>query len=241
MGHHPRSRSTRRKGKRRLDLAGRLDPASRSRACHCPVSRGGGDAAVSREFNLRCKDFVAGGFVLPEAKGGAEWLDRDTWLVSSALGNGWRHFPVIRARPGSGSAGRTSRRLRSWPRSRRKAWGSGRDPTDTQDAETIHFVERPSFYETAVQIGDRTGPKMTLALPLDIDYAVAQTGSRSSGEATGRSEMSPIRKAPCSGSAFAHFLPATGTSEPSSSPKTGACCKTFTGSGTGSFWPSWMT
>lgn len=52
------------------------------------LSRGGGDAAVLREFDLVAKQFVAGGFMLPEAKGGIDWIDRDTLLVSSALGEG---------------------------------------------------------------------------------------------------------------------------------------------------------
>ena len=50
------------------------------------LSRGGADAAVTREFDLVEKRFVDGGFYLPEAKGGAAWLDTDTLLVSSALG-----------------------------------------------------------------------------------------------------------------------------------------------------------
>jgi prolyl oligopeptidase len=50
------------------------------------LSRGGADAAVTREFDLAEKRFVDGGFYLPEAKGGAGWLDADTLLVSSALG-----------------------------------------------------------------------------------------------------------------------------------------------------------
>lgn len=50
------------------------------------LSRGGADAAVTREFDLAEKRFVDGGFYLPEAKGEAVWLDADTLLVSSALG-----------------------------------------------------------------------------------------------------------------------------------------------------------
>src|SRR5215207_2817007 len=50
------------------------------------LSRGGADAAVIREFDLAAKRFVEDGFFLPEAKGGASWLDRDTLLVSTTLG-----------------------------------------------------------------------------------------------------------------------------------------------------------
>jgi prolyl oligopeptidase len=56
------------------------------RRCLIRMSRGGSDAAVTREFDLEEKRFVAGGFDLPEAKGTASWLDRDSLLVSSSLG-----------------------------------------------------------------------------------------------------------------------------------------------------------
>ena len=63
-------------------LPGTLDRAILS------LSRGGSDAVVLREFDMATKAFVADGFVLPEAKGGATWLDRDTLLLSSAFGTG---------------------------------------------------------------------------------------------------------------------------------------------------------
>jgi prolyl oligopeptidase len=50
------------------------------------LSRGGADAVVTREFDLVEKRFVDNGFALPEAKGGAAWLDRDRLLVSTTLG-----------------------------------------------------------------------------------------------------------------------------------------------------------
>ena len=50
------------------------------------LSRGGSDAAVLREFDLRTKTFLADGFVLPEAKGYVTWIDDDTLLLASAHG-----------------------------------------------------------------------------------------------------------------------------------------------------------
>jgi prolyl oligopeptidase len=61
-----------------------LPPAHRLGLMH--LSRGGSDAVVIREFDLVEKRFVESGFFLPEAKGGAAWLDEATLLVSSALG-----------------------------------------------------------------------------------------------------------------------------------------------------------
>ena len=50
------------------------------------LSRSGADAVVIREFDLAEKRFVNDGFYLSEAKGGADWVDENTLLVSSALG-----------------------------------------------------------------------------------------------------------------------------------------------------------
>jgi prolyl oligopeptidase len=50
------------------------------------LSRGGADAVVMREFDLVEKRFVEGGYDLPEAKGGAAWIDADTLLVAKTLG-----------------------------------------------------------------------------------------------------------------------------------------------------------
>jgi prolyl oligopeptidase len=50
------------------------------------LSRGGADAVEIREFDLVEKRFVEDGFALPEAKGGAAWLDKDRLLVSTTLG-----------------------------------------------------------------------------------------------------------------------------------------------------------
>jgi len=52
------------------------------------LSRGGGDAHVVREFDLQRRQFVKQGFVLPEAKGNAAWIDCDTLFVASDFGAG---------------------------------------------------------------------------------------------------------------------------------------------------------
>jgi prolyl oligopeptidase len=52
------------------------------------LSRGGADAAVTREFDMTTRQFVVDGFQLPEAKSGTEWEDEDTLLVSTDFGEG---------------------------------------------------------------------------------------------------------------------------------------------------------
>ena len=55
--------------------------------CLINLSRGGTDASVYREFDALAKRFVEDGFVLPEAKSGVAWIDRDTLFVGTNWGD----------------------------------------------------------------------------------------------------------------------------------------------------------
>lgn len=50
------------------------------------LSRGGADAVVVREFDMRTREFVTGGFELPEAKTQITWEDANTVLVGTDFG-----------------------------------------------------------------------------------------------------------------------------------------------------------
>ncbi|RIH67171.1 S9 family peptidase [Mariniphaga sediminis] len=52
------------------------------------LSKGGGDAVLIKEFDARTKSFEENGFTLPEAKGGASWIDENTLMVSTDFGDG---------------------------------------------------------------------------------------------------------------------------------------------------------
>ncbi len=56
--------------------------------CLVSLSDGGKDAVTIREFDRTSRTFVTDGFVLPESKGGASWIDADTLLVSRDFGPG---------------------------------------------------------------------------------------------------------------------------------------------------------
>ncbi len=56
--------------------------------CLITLSSGGSDAAVVREFDTKTKDFVSGGFTLPEAKSIVNWRDPDTLWVGTDYGPG---------------------------------------------------------------------------------------------------------------------------------------------------------
>jgi prolyl oligopeptidase len=132
------------------------------------LARGGGDAVVLREFDIAAKAFVGGGFHLPEAKGGAEWLDKDTLLLSSALGDGMA------------TASGYGRTVRLWQRGAEvtrapvlfettqdsmSAWAS---VDRTQGTERVWYVERPAFFDMITWLGDGAGPTAKLDLPVDI-------------------------------------------------------------------------
>ncbi len=132
------------------------------------LSPGGGDAVVLREYDLAQKRFVDGGFVLPECKGDAAWLDRDTLLLSAALGEG------MSTRSGY------ARTVRLWRR--------GTDPlaapvlfeTDegsmaawaqvdrTSGTERIAYGAQLGFFDTAMHLGDRRGAGHALDWPTDM-------------------------------------------------------------------------
>jgi prolyl oligopeptidase len=132
------------------------------------LSRGGSDAAVMREFDLTRKAFVEGGFDLPEAKGGADWLDIDTLLMSSTFGG-----EAMQTRSGY------ARTVRLWRR--------GTDPNDapvlfeisedkmltagsldrTATPPRLWFYDRAGFFDVNIWMGDRSGPQTRLDLPTD--------------------------------------------------------------------------
>lgn len=58
------------------------------RYCLVSLSNGGKDAVEIREFDTQKMQFVAGGFVVPEAKNRVTWWDKDTLAVGTDFGPG---------------------------------------------------------------------------------------------------------------------------------------------------------
>ncbi len=56
--------------------------------CMISLSPGGSDASEQREFDTKTKEFVSGGFSLPEAKSNVSWRDEDTLWVGTDFGTG---------------------------------------------------------------------------------------------------------------------------------------------------------
>ncbi|WP_196140206.1 prolyl oligopeptidase family protein [Aliikangiella sp. G2MR2-5] len=60
----------------------------RYESCLVSLSRGGADATVTREFNIKSRSFVKDGFFLPEAKSEVSWKDENTIYVGTNFGEG---------------------------------------------------------------------------------------------------------------------------------------------------------
>jgi prolyl oligopeptidase len=56
--------------------------------CMVSLSNGGKDAVELREWDHDQKAFIENGFYIPEAKGSASWVDKDTLIVSTDWGEG---------------------------------------------------------------------------------------------------------------------------------------------------------
>ncbi|HJU16552.1 MAG TPA: prolyl oligopeptidase family serine peptidase [Stellaceae bacterium] len=145
-------------------------PGSHDRAL-VRLSRGGADAVVLREFDLATRAFVPAGFALPEAKGGAAWLDRDTLLLTSALGAGmatqsgyartvrlWRRGADPLAAPIVFAAG--AEHMAVWA-----------DVDRDSAEECVWFSDRLGFFDGILWIGDRDGPRTRIDIPTDAALA----------------------------------------------------------------------
>jgi len=146
--------------------AATLPPEHRLGLVH--LSRGGADAAVVREFDLAKRSFVEGGFFLPEAKGGAGWVDQDTLLVSSAFGG-----EAFETRSGY------ARTVRRWRRGtpfaeapvvfecgRNEMAAFGWHEHSPKFPRTC-FMRRPDFFTNVFYVEDAGGTARPVDLPLD--------------------------------------------------------------------------
>ena len=132
------------------------------------LSRGGGDATVVREFDLKKKSFITNGFILPEAKNRVDFRDRNTLFVGTDFG------------PGSMTKSGYPRLVKEWKRgtplsqARTLFEGSADDVSVTgyrivDHGRQYEFIERtPTFFteEISVRRRDKWVP---IAKPADAE------------------------------------------------------------------------
>src|SRR5947209_3672712 len=132
------------------------------------LSRGGSDAVTLREFDIATKSFVADGFTLPEAKGGVDWLDQSTLLLSSAHGEG------MATSSGYARAVRLLRRSQPVEQAQiiiettadHMAMSGMTD--DTGAAPRTWIVDQIDFFNHAIWLRDAAGTTTKLDLPTGI-------------------------------------------------------------------------
>jgi prolyl oligopeptidase len=136
------------------------------------LSRGGADATVTREYDVTKRAFVEGGFFLPEAKGGASWIDIDTVYVGTDFG------------PGSMTTSGYPRIARLWKRGTALAAAAtvfegqptdvsvGASYDDTKGFER-HFVRRGiAFYRSQTFLRRADGTLVRIEIPEDANLDV---------------------------------------------------------------------
>jgi prolyl oligopeptidase len=142
-------------------------PGQHSRAI-LSLSRGGSDAVTLREFDIERKTFVTDGFTLAEAKSGVVWIDADTVLLSSALGDDMA------------TTSGYSRTVRLWRRGEpieraqvvfdvtADSMAAYCDVDRTSQQLRVWFIDRIDFFNCNLWLGDETGAKTRLDLPTSV-------------------------------------------------------------------------
>ncbi|AWI08486.1 prolyl oligopeptidase family serine peptidase [Ereboglobus luteus] len=138
-------------------------------------SRGGADADVVREFDLKTKTFVApgaGGFALPEAKSRVAWRDRDTLYVGTDFG------------AGSLTDSGYPRIVKEWKRGTPLASAATIFEADKTDMSVSAFrihdhgahydmiLRRPAFFTNEVLLRNPAGAWVRLDKPDDVSVGV---------------------------------------------------------------------
>lgn len=130
------------------------------------VSRGGSDAAVTREFSISQGAFVENGFDVPEAKGSTAWRDADALFVASADG------PNSTTQSGYPRTVRLLLRGQDLSQARTIFEGQATDigispATIVRDGKTYTFITRAvTFFESEHFLLDDAGEPQKLPLPM---------------------------------------------------------------------------
>ena len=135
--------------------------------CLVRLSPGGGDAVETREYDPQTRSFVAGGFELPVAKGGAVYLDSNSVLVATDFG------------PGTMTPSSYPRIVKLWhrgePLADAKTIFEGRPDDMAVMAQVFRgpygsvalIVRRPSFFKADYYVLRADGRTLRIPLPQD--------------------------------------------------------------------------
>ena len=131
------------------------------------LSRGGADATVVREYDLKTRSFVKGGFELPESKGELSWIDQDSVYVGTDFG------------PGTMTSSGYPRIVKLWKRGtplssaqvvfegRPTDVAVGAEYDDTKGFERHLIYRVPAFFRSEVFLKDKDGKLLKVEVPED--------------------------------------------------------------------------
>jgi prolyl oligopeptidase len=139
--------------------------------CLLLLSRGGADATVVREFDLKSKSFVKDGFSLPEAKSRVAWRGKDSVFVGTDFG------------PGSLTKSGYPRLVKEWkrgtplPEATLVYEGKPEDMSVTAYRDLTKgyerdFVSRRISFWTGAEFLRREGKLIKLEIPADALFSV---------------------------------------------------------------------
>ena len=146
------------------------------RRCLISLSPGGSDADVIREFDLATGQFVAGGFVVPEGKNSATWVDQDTLLVARVEGEG------TATRSGYPRTVREWRRGTPWSAATLVAEAAAADigigPFAVMDGDIrrVAISRNVGFYESRVSMRAPDGRWVDLPAPQTAEFQDVVSG-----------------------------------------------------------------
>lgn len=133
--------------------------------CMISLSDGGKDAAVEREWDVKTRSFVAGGFSLPEAKARVSWMDKDTLLVATDWGDGTlteSGYPFIVK---TLKRGQTLAQAEEVFRGERTDVAAGAYRVDDGERFHVFFYRNPTFFTSEIHYMRDDGRVVRLNLP----------------------------------------------------------------------------
>lgn len=137
------------------------------RHCILTLSDGGSDASVRREFDTQTRTFVEDGFIIPQTKGSAAWIDENTLLIATALDAGettTSGYPFVVKRWTRGTPIEDAEVVYSGASSDVGVWPARFEQADG----TAYFVavQRESFFEGVYWLLPENATGEPIALPL---------------------------------------------------------------------------
>lgn len=144
--------------------------------CLVSLSPGGGDADVIREFDLTTGQFVADGFIVPEGKNNATWVDRDTLLVARVEGEG------TATRSGYPRIVREWKRGTPWSAATIVAQGTAEDISVSPfaimdgDVRRIAINRGTGFYTNRISMRAPDGRWVELPIPESAEFQAVVSG-----------------------------------------------------------------